>query len=324
MKQTLCTLTRLPRLAAVLLLSLLLSGCLEGATESVGNLFSSGPSAPEDILIKGTSVKQENIPWHMKAAVAATVQRMKGGDAAKIDADFNMQGSAGIGQDSETDISDFVVYRVMINDFYQPEKAPGVFRLGARLIMMDQTSRRFGFSFVADYELSGKQMVLKGHSWDYIRSVAPGVDTYVVPTETLEALDLEKAKDYATFRGHVLENAVKTGGEADVGKKNYTIVTFILDKILEGDKVEVSISDVKEGNEGYTEQTRYVVHDNGWVSAAIPGNFSLGTEEAFWIKAVYTPKKKEEGGLLGFLDTGTLIGLFNTANLTVSSVSPDT
>jgi hypothetical protein len=306
------------RLVPILLLSLFLTGCLEGATESVGNLFSSGPSAPEEILIKGTALEPENIPWHMKAAVAATVLRMKGGDPATIDAEFNMQGSAGIGQDEETNISDFVVFNVMINDFYEPEKAPGVFRLGARLIMMDQTSRRFGFSFVADYELSGKQMVLKGHSWDYIRSAAPGVDTYVVPTETLEALDLDQARDYATFRGHVLENAVKTGDGAAVGKKNYTIVTFILDKILEEDKVEVSISDVKEGNEGFKDDTRYVLHDNGWVTAAIPGNFSLGTDEAFWIKSVYIPKKKDES-LLGFLDTGILIGLFNTANLTVSN-----
>jgi len=303
-------------LALFLSMSLLLTGCSEGTGDDKGNFLGLSLGSPsKEIVVKGAPLGAEEIPWHIQSTVAATVLRLKGGDPDEIDTKFNIVGSGGIGEDETTDIKNFGVQNVQINDFFRPAEAPELYRLGARLIMVGPAGRRLGLSFVADYELSKDQVVLKGFDWDYIRAAAPGAETYIIPTEALAALDEKTAKDYTDFRSHILTNAVSTGDNAtSVQNEDYSIVTFVMDRLLVDDKFELRISDVEDGNEGYTEDSRYIVHDGGWVTAVIPGKFSLSDEKAFWIKAVYMPKT-EKKGFLGFLTNEELIGLFSTANL---------
>ncbi|MCF8466703.1 MAG: hypothetical protein K9G33_04820 [Sneathiella sp.] len=302
-----------------LLTPLLLTGCQEDVTGSIGNLFSS--SEDEKEVINVVSLKPQEVPWHVQSAVAATVLRLQDEDPAGIDGKFSVIGSGGIATDDNINLKGFGVENVQINDLFHPKEAPELTRLGARLILVDPAGRRVGISFVADYELSEGQVVLKGHDWAYIRAEAPLAETYIVPTAAIEALDEKTARNYTAFRSHILTNAVVAGDpKASKDMGDYTIVTFVMDHLIAGDKFELRLSDVKEGTEGFTEDSRYIVHDNGWVTGIVPGKFSLAGDKAFWVKAVYTPKKKEDGGFFsGLLNTGQLIGLFNTANLKETS-----
>lgn len=160
---------------------------------------------------------------------------------------------------------------------------------------------------------------MKGHAWEDIRPAVPTVETYIVPKQAFEALDDAAARDYTEFRSHILTNAVASGSSASSrDAADYAIVTFVMDRMQPDDKFELRISDVKEGPQGFTEDSQYVVHDNGWVTAVIVGKFSLTEDNAFWIKTVYAPKQ-EKGGFYELLNTEDVIGLYNSAN----PVSPD-
>lgn len=305
---------------AVLFSSLLLGGCQGKDGESVGDLFTNpfSSSDEKEMVVNVVSLQPQEVPWHIQATVGATVLRLKNGDPAEIDEEFSLVGSAGIGTDVNSNFDGFGVQNVQINDFFHPKEAPELNRLGARLILVDPTGRRMGVSFVADYELADGKVVLKGHQWGYARAETPKVETYIIPLAALEELDEASVRDYTTLRRHVLSNAVLTGDPSTRGDTaEYTIVTFLMDRILEGDKFEIRTSAVKGGTDGFSGDSRYVLHDNGWVTGIVPGRFSLAADKSFWVKAVYTPKEEEEGGFFSKLLTNEkLIGLYNTANQT--------
>ncbi|MAZ02169.1 MAG: hypothetical protein CMN56_03435 [Sneathiella sp.] len=310
---------RLLALVAVLF-PLLLGGCQESMTESVGNLLSNpfGSSDEDEEVINVVALNPGEVAWHIQTAVAATVLRLKGEEPDAIEAKFNIVGSGGIANDENTDLSGFGVEKVQLNDFFTPEDAPGINRLGATLVLVEPAGRRVGISFVADYELSGDQVILQGHQWGYMRAENPLVETYIVPTAAIEKMGEDGVRDYTTLRTQVLLNAVAAGAPgASEDMSDLTIVTFFMDHLLHGDKVELRISDVKDGPEGYHDDSRYILHDNGWVTGIVPGQFSLAAENAFWVKAVFIPKKRENDGFFGgLLSSEQVIGLYNTANLT--------
>ena len=266
-----------PILAIVaILMSLLLVGCQESVTDSVSNLFGSSDESEE--VINTIALTPAEIPWHIQSAVGATVSRLKGGDPAAIDEKFSITGSGGIGTDENIDLSGFGVENVQLNDFFHPKEAPGINRLGARLIMVEPTGRRVGISFVADYELTEDKVILKGHKWAYMRAEFPVAETFIVPTAAIEELGEDGVSDYTTFRTHVMLSALQAGDpNASQDMSDYTIVTFFLDRLLHGDKVELRLSDVKDGPEGFADDSRYIVHGNGWVTGIVPGKFSLAS-----------------------------------------------
>lgn len=308
---------------AALMMSLLLVGCQGNVSDTVGDLFTNPFSSSNDDedekkeVIDVVALKPQEIPWHIQSAVAATVLRLKNGNPEEIDEEFSLVGSGGIATDENSSLEGFGVENVQINDFFHPKEVPEINRLGARLILVHPTGRRLGVSFVADYELTDDQIILKGHQWGYSRAEIPAIETYIVPLASIEELSEASTRDYTTFRSHILASAVVTGTPVSDEIANYSIVTFVMDRILAGDKFEVRISAVKDGTDGFAEDSRYILHDNGWVTGIVPGRFSLAEDKSFWVKAVYTPKQKEDGGFFGNLLTNEkLIGLYNTANLT--------
>ncbi|WP_288902516.1 hypothetical protein [uncultured Sneathiella sp.] len=309
---------------AALLAPLLLAGCEGSVSDSVGSIISNPFGSSEDSkkdVINVVDLNAQEIPWHIQSTVAATVLRLMNEEPETIDAQFSLVGSAGIATDENSSLAGFGVQNVQINDFFRPEDVPEVNRLGARLILVDPTGRRLGVSFVADYEIIDDKVILKGHQWGYARAEVPVVETYIVPLNAMEELDEARARDYGTFRSHILSHAVSTGDPAVSGNmEDYSVVTFVMDRILEGDKFEVRISAVKDSTEGFADDSRYVLHDNGWVTGIVPGRFSLAPDKSFWVKAVFTPKEKEDGGFFSKLLTNEkLIGLYNTANQTESA-----
>ncbi len=314
--------------ALLIALAGLLSACQEGSSvsDSVGGLLKQLPftgSSSEDIVVTGTQVKSTDLPWHLKSAVAATVLRLKGSDPNVIEDSLNVIGSGGIATDEAADYRNFGVQEVLVNDFFHPEEAPEIYRLGARVLMVDPSGRRFAVSFVADYELAGNQVVLMGHKWGYARAAVPGTETYLISVATLKSLDDATTRDYMAFRKHILSNSIQPGTSAEYAPSaDYAIVTFVMDRLQEGDAFELRISDVKRGLkvlrdpvEGFSEDSRYIVHDTGWVTGVVAGNFSLGAGKAFFIKAVYIPNEDEDS-IITFANREQLIGMFNTANVT--------
>ncbi|WP_339717565.1 hypothetical protein, partial [uncultured Sneathiella sp.] len=281
---------------AVVLLPLLLGGCQE---DSVNNIFTNpfGSSDENEEVINVVALNPDEVAWHIQSAVVATVLRLKGEEPEAIDAKFDVIGSGGIGTDENTDLSGFGVEKVQLNDFFTPPDAPGINRLGASLILVEPAGRRVGISFVADYELAEDKVILKGHQWGYMRAESPLVETYIVPTSAIEEMSKEGVRNYTAFRRHILLNAMSAGSpDAPGDMAEYTIVTFFMDHLLHGDKVELRISEVKDGPEGFHDDSRYIVHDNGWVTGIVPGKFSLAADKAFWVKAVFIPQKKENEG----------------------------
>ena len=311
---------RLLALGAVLL-PLLLGGCQEGVTESVTNIFTNpfGSSDEEEEVINAVALNPGEVAWHIQSAVAATVLRLKDGEPDAIDEEFDIVGSAGIATDENIDLSGFGVEKVQLNDFFHPKDMPAINRLGASLVLVDATGRRVGVSFVADYELKDEKVVLMGHQWGYMRAEFPVAESYIVPIAAIEQMTEAEVRDYPTFRSHILTHAVTAGDpNAPQDMAEYSIVTFFMDRLLDGDKVQLRISEVKDGPEGYSDDSRYIVHGNGWVTGIVPGKFSLAPDKAFWVKAVFIPKKKEDGFFSGLLTSEKVIGLYNTANLTDS------
>jgi hypothetical protein len=289
-----------------ILLAFLLVGCLETTGDQIGSFLDQAFKIDEPEVVIGTAVKQDQIPWHIQSTVAATVSRLQGNNGAEVDAQLDIIGSEGIQQDQNTNFENFAVANILINDFFQPDDAPGVYRLGARLVLLGPTGRRAGVSFVADYQLVDDKVVLKGHGWEYIPSALPVTETYIVEAATFDGLDVNAARNYTDFRAYVLTNAIDVNGQGNSGKQgNFVIVTFLMNKLQTDDSFELRISDVENGPDGFSDDSRYIQHDNGWVTGVIPGNFSLSAKNSFWIKAVYGPADGNK----------RVIGLFNTANL---------
>ncbi|MEH6547596.1 MAG: hypothetical protein V7701_14255 [Sneathiella sp.] len=293
-----------------LLLTLLTVGCLETTGDQIGSFLDDVFKVYEPQVVVGKPIQKNQVVWHIQSTVAATILRLQGDDGNDIDSQLDIVGSAGIEQDLNTDLKGFAIANILINDFFHPEDAPSVYRLGARLVLQDATTRRVGVSFIADYELVDGKVVLKGHAWEYAPSILPVTETYVVAAADFDALDAEKAKIYSDFRSHVLTNAIDVGNLGNAPKRgDFVIVTFMMDKIQADDSFELAISDVKEGPDGFADDSQYILHDNGWVTGVVPGTFSLTANEAFWIKAVYTTAGSSK----------RVIGLFNTANLSSSA-----
>jgi len=160
---------------AALLAPLLLAGCEGSVSDSVGSIISNPFGSSEDSkkdVINVVDLNAQEIPWHIQSTVAATVLRLMNEEPETIDTQFSLVGSAGIATDENSSLAGFGVQNVQINDFFRPEDAPEVNRLGARLILVDPTGRRLGVSFVADYEIIDDKVILKGHQWGYARAEA--------------------------------------------------------------------------------------------------------------------------------------------------------
>jgi hypothetical protein len=139
----------------------------------------------------------------------------------------------------------------------------------------------------------------------FLRSA--GADMFVVPAQVVEA-GAASVNTYVDFYRLVVTSAVPmTQARADAQASNQVIVVFFEDRLPNGDRVQVGISDVRDGLGSFTGATQYLAFKTGWVIAMVPGKFALGPEKPFWVKAVHTPAAVGDGKA-----RPTLVGLFST------------
>jgi hypothetical protein len=129
------------------------------------------------------------------------------------------------------------------------------------------------------------------------------VETYVVPAGAVAA-GAPGVRSYGDLYRLVRRSAVPMrtgGGSPEVA--DYAIVVFFQDRLPPGDEVEVSISAVRKGTEGFTKASGYLAFDQGWVAAIVPGQFALSADKAFWVKVAHKAKCIKKPKIVGLFLT---------------------
>jgi hypothetical protein len=297
--------------AILAVMALGLSACvtddlgLDKLTESLSKIDLFGDDA------KRTPMDIDELPAHVEVALAASVMRLRGQSAARVKKTLRVGGSEKVAPEANFNYSGFAVKDIELLELEVPEGRPLARKIGGFLHFADGYNRRAAVGFEIAYRLeSGGSLVIDS------AALAPafprGAKTvmYVVPAKALKA-GLPKAKDYGDLYRLIRTSATPLRLPATTapapGAAERVIVVLFEDRLPNGDKVQVGISDVREGAASYTGATQYLVFKDGWVVAMIPGRFALGAQEAFWVKAVHTPAAGADGGA-----KPGLVGLFST------------
>ena len=253
-------------------------------------------------------VKPEKFPIHVKAALAASVMRLRGEPPERVRDEIGVDGSGAVSPEQAFDYSGFAVKTIELLTYETPEDQPLTRRIAGFLHFEDGTVRHAAVDFDITYRIAGESpVIIMQATVAPAFSPAAGADMYVVPAQVVEA-GVSSLKTYADLYQLMVTAAVPmTQARADSQAGDYVIFVFFQDRMPNGDQVQVGISDVRDGLESFTGTTQYIAFKTGWVVAMVPGTFALAPDKAFWVKAVHTPAAGADGDA-----DPTLVGLFST------------
>ena len=253
-------------------------------------------------------VEPDKFPIHVKAALAASVMRLRGVPAARVAQEVGVGGSALVSPEPGFDYGGFAVKHIELLDYETTNAQPASQRIAGFLHFEDGTVRHAAVSFDITYRTGSQTpLVMTQATVAPAFSPAAGASMFVVPARAVEA-GIASAKVYADLYRLVVSSAVPmTEARTDPQAADYVIFVFFQDRLPNGDRVQAGISDVRGGLGIYTGATQYLAFKTGWVVAMVPGKFALGPDKPFWVKAVHTPAAGADGDA-----EPTLVGLFSS------------
>lgn len=235
-------------------------------------------------------VDSSKFPFHVKAALAAAVMRQRGKSAEQVTQKLGVAGSEIISPEEGFDYTGFAVKNIDLLKFEAPEDKPFNRRIAGLLHFEDGTNRHAAMAFDISYRLGdASPIIITAADIAPIFPRSAVAAAYIMPAKSM-VNGISSVRNYAEFYGLVRGAARPVMQRASsLPADDYVFVVFFLDRLPEGDQVQAGVSTVREGTASFTDDTRYIVFDGGWVVAMIPGNFAPGPDKAFWIKAVHTP-----------------------------------
>ncbi|MHA1600472.1 MAG: hypothetical protein ACTSW2_06575 [Alphaproteobacteria bacterium] len=235
-------------------------------------------------------VDPAKFPFHVKAAIAAAVMRQRGIAAEQVTQKLGVTGSETISPEKRFDYAGFAVKNIDLLRFETPEDEPLNRKIVGLVHFEDGTNRHAAMAFNISYRLGDTSPIAITAA-----NIAPTFPrasvaaAYIVSAKAVVD-GISSVQEYAEFYGLVRDAARPVMQRASsLPADDYVIFVFFLDRLPEGDQVQAGVSTVREGTASFTDDTRYIVFDGGWVVAMIPGNFAPGPDKAFWIKAMHTP-----------------------------------
>jgi hypothetical protein len=181
--------------------------------------------------------------------------------------------------------------------------------VSGRLDFEGPLGRRASAIYLTQYRLSGNDIVVEEIRVVPIYATSPEPIMLVVPAEALPEEPVAYPDTYTGLLQLVGEHAVNLAEAESIPleRREYVIFVFLLDRISPSSKLEVKISDEKNGIRGYTKSTRYIDF-NGWRVALLSGQFILfynrGTNPLY-VKAVFSPGRE-----VGAIRIPQLVGLY--------------
>jgi len=235
-------------------------------------------------------VDPAKFPFHVKAAITAAVMRQRGNPAEQVRQKLGVTGSETIFPEKDFDYAGFAVKNIDILKFEAPEDDPFNRRVGGLVHFEDGTNRHAAMKFDISYRLEGTSPIaITAADVAPIFPRSAVTAAYIIPAKSMVD-GISSVQNYTEFYSLVRDAARPIMQHAtSLPADDYVFVVFFLDRLPEGDQVQVGVSNVREGTASFTGDTRYIVFDGGWVAAMIPGNFAPGPDRAFWIKAMHTP-----------------------------------
>ncbi len=242
----------------------------------------------------------------VSAVISAVVARMRGltrpGDALPVEFAGNLGSTL---REREFAYDGFVVGAVGIHQ-YEVSGADGSERfLAGTLLFSDLIGRRTDIGFSVGYTLARDRITVNLADVVPVYRRLPGVIVAFVPGTLVSDFLIKKITSSTELLSFALENAVPLGrpSEFPKGRKDYYVFAFFLDRLAPGDRVDLRLSERVQGLSGKSRGV-HVVNDRGWRVAMVQARFTLGGEEAIFVKAIHLPAGGSEPRLAGVFSTG--------------------
>jgi len=189
--------------------------------------------------------------------------------------------------------------------FVRSDGQENVYDLGVAMFFVDAGLRRSAVYGEFTYALGETQIVVQSARLSPIMPDRPQTVLSIVPADRVSNDLLQTYPTHAELLPWVVVNALSAGEQATVpsGKQPYYIFAASLDRLAEGAKLEIRISNDANGMDGEAGDCMDTDYE-GWHVAVLSGQFALNTTPEFFIKMIYTPGAdvkpgKREPRLLG-------------------------
>ncbi len=268
-------------------------------------------AAPDSIEVPSTQAMAfDQLPADAQLALRAVVLRLHGNDAAAVDAEVGLSGSAAAQPEPDFTYDGFTVRRIKLVE-------QGADFLHVLLRFEDDAGRAAAAAIAARYRRDAAGLSLTEVAYRPLFPAHPRVDLLILPVDTLKPGFADATASYGALRAFAEERAVamRSPAAVDGTRRDYLAIAFPRDRIAGDATIAMRLSDQKLGVRGYQEETRYLAFEPGWGAALTPGTFALAADRAFWIKVVYDPN----GSVRGAGDGERVVGLFSTAPSTAAA-----
>jgi hypothetical protein len=277
-------------------------------------------SGPKSVYVAPTQrVATEKVPGHVKAVIAAVIQRLRGASGAQVATATGVAGAGAVPQMPGFTYDGFAVSQVKISGFATPADDVAKRRVSGYLNFRDASGRRAVAVFGAEYALAGTTITITSAATSPLYAPYPSVEMFMVPLQALKSTAPKGKTDYAALYKRVMANAVpmRGPGVSAAQKGDYVIAVFAKDRQAPGSSFQAGVSAVQSGTGSHLDGTKYLTFDNGWPVAMIPGSFA-DEGPAFWTKAVYTPGPETPEGER----SARVVGLFSSQPLAAAPANP--
>ena len=204
----------------------------------------------------------------------------------------------------------FVHTDAQLYEYQAAADTPSAKTASGRLDFEGPLGRRASALYHTSYRLSGINLVVEEARVEPIYSNFPEPMMFVIHAEELPKETGAYPGTYTGLLHFASEHAVNPSKPESISleKEEYVIFVFLLDRISPSSKLEIKVSDEKNGIRGYTKSTKYIDF-NGWRVALLYGRFIMfdnrGTQPLY-VKAVFIPGRE----VAALSRSPKLVGLF--------------
>lgn len=252
---------------------------------------------------KPVSISLDEAPIEAKALASVVLMRLHGESEAQVEQQTSVGNSDVLPALKPGQLAGWHLHGLAISEVTRSEELTGSSHISGTIFLRDEINRGMVVAFggtIADTDDGYK--LTEGY-WSRVAPVDPRTEFYILPMQAASRI-VERTPNFIDLYRAVKASAIPMSGSkaVEVAENEYSIIVFLMDEVLPGDRFAVKISDFKEGHQGFGEISQYLDFKDGWSAAIVNGRFRLTAETAFWVKAAYTKK----GGLT------RIIGLYNT------------
>lgn len=252
---------------------------------------------------KPIPISLDEAPIEAKALASAVLMRLHGESEAQVEQQISVANSSVLPALKPGQLAGWRLHGLAISEVTRSEELTGSSRIFGSIFLRDNINRGMVVAFggtVAD-AVDGYKLT-EGY-WSRVAPEDPRTEMYILPMQAASRI-VETTPSFTGLYRAVKAGAIPMSGPkaVEVAENEYSIIVFLMDEVLPGDRFAVNISDVQESHVGFGGVTQYHDFKDGWAAAIVNGRFSLTAETSFWVKAVYTKKRR----------SSRVVGLYNT------------